>query len=97
MVHSLESLREVKPRLEEIAARHGVSNIRVFGSVARGEAKEGSDVDLLIDISSDRSLWDLIGFESETATLLGMKVEAVTTPALHPLIASTIARDLAAV
>ena len=48
-----------------IAARHGARNIRVFGSVARGEDRPASDIDLLVDMASDRSLLDLVGLQQD--------------------------------
>ncbi len=61
----------------EAARRHGVSKVRVFGSVARGHEREDSDVDLLVELSSDRSLLDLVGFKQEAEDILGVRVDAV--------------------
>ncbi len=52
----LEELRAKKPEIEALAAKYGVSNIRVFGSVARGDAREDSDIDLLVTLPTDISL-----------------------------------------
>lgn len=67
-----------------IAARRGVSNIRVFGSVARGDAKPGSDIDLPVDFDSRHPGLDLFGFEREVEELLGHPVEVGTE--VHRLI-----------
>ena len=64
----------------EIARAHGARNVRVFGSVAHGTDKDGSDVDLLIDVDSGVSLFTLIGLEQALCDLLGVKVD-VRTPA----------------
>ena len=75
---SLEQLRARRGEILEIAARHGVFNIRVFGSVARGEAGEGSDVDFLVDIESGRSLFDLGAFYADLEDLLGCEIDVGT-------------------
>ena len=73
------------PMLElgsHIAARRGVSNIRVFGSVARGDAHPDSDVDLLVDFDLGHHGLDLLGFEREVEELIGYRVEVGTE--VHP-------------
>lgn len=69
--------------INSLAKRYGVRNIRVFGSVARGEANNESDIDLLVDVEPGRSLFDLGGFQMEMQTLLGRRVDVVTEKALH--------------
>jgi predicted nucleotidyltransferase len=59
---TLTELRAHRDEIEEIGRRYGVSNIRVFGSVARGDADDNSDLDLLIDASAETGLFDLAGF-----------------------------------
>ena len=66
-----------------LAAKHGASNVRIFGSVAEGEADEASDVDFLVDMEPGRSLFDLGGLLMDLEELLGRKVDLVTEPALH--------------
>lgn len=67
-----------------IAARHGARNVRVFGSVARGEDRTDSDVDLLVEMADDRSLLDLVGLEQDLEELLGRNVDVLTDAAIHP-------------
>ena len=55
---TLESLREHKDEILRLAEKHGARNVRVFGSVARGDAKESSDLDLLVEWEPGRSLFD---------------------------------------
>jgi predicted nucleotidyltransferase len=82
----LEELRSYKPQILEIAARYGVSNIRVFGSVARGDADENSDVDLLIEMEKEKSLFDLIGFKNQLQDMLHTSVDLVEIDAVkNPL------------
>jgi uncharacterized protein len=75
---TLEELRARRDEILEIAARHGVFNIRVYGSVARGEAGEASDVDLLVDIEQGRSLFDLGAFYADLEDLLGCEIDVGT-------------------
>jgi predicted nucleotidyltransferase len=67
-----------------IAARRGVRNVRLFGSVARGDDSETSDVDLLVDLDDGVSLLDLIGLERELTELLGCGVDVVPARNVKP-------------
>ena len=71
----LESIRRYRREILDAAARHGARNLRVFGSVARGDDDEGSDVDVVIDVEPGRTLLDVIAFEQDLQQLLGRKVE----------------------
>jgi len=75
---TLAELRARRAEILEVAARHGVSNIRVYGSVARGEANRESDVDFLVDIEKGRSLFDLGAFYADLEDLLGCKIDVGT-------------------
>jgi hypothetical protein len=81
---TLETLRtERKADILALAERHGARNLRVFGSVARGDNREDSDVDFLVDMDNGRSLFDLIRFKLDLEDLLEMPVEVVTTNSLR--------------
>jgi hypothetical protein len=67
----------------EIAKRHGASNVRVFGSVARGDAHETSDVDLLVRFEPGRSLLDHGALIDELEELLGIKVDVISEGGLR--------------
>lgn len=83
---TLESLRARRRELIDIAARRGAHNIRVFGSVARGETREDSDVDLIVDIDPGRPAMDLLGLMVDLEDALGTPVHVVeTSPPLPPL------------
>ena len=66
-----------------IAAQHGATNVRIFGSVARGEADADSDVDILVVLEPGRSLFDLGGLSMDLQELLGREVDVVTEQGLR--------------
>jgi predicted nucleotidyltransferase len=75
-------LRARKGEILEIAAAHGASNVRVFGSVARGTAEPGSDVDLLVDFEPGRTLSDHVGLWRDLEAFLGATVDVVSAGGL---------------
>jgi uncharacterized protein len=75
-------LREKREEIINIARQHGAGNIRIFGSVARGEADEKSDLDLLVDMEPDRSLLDLGGLWHDLNDRLGITVDVFTESSL---------------
>lgn len=75
------TMKMLQARRKEIlaaAARHGASNLRVYGSVARGQANSASDIDVLVDMEKGRSLLDLAAFHLELEEILGYPVEIGT-------------------
>lgn len=82
----LERLQRRRGQILELAERRGIRNIRIFGSVARGEADDRSDLDLLVDVAPGRGLFALGGFAEELAALLGTRVDVATVPELKPRI-----------
>jgi predicted nucleotidyltransferase len=77
-MNTFNLLRQRKPEILAIAALHGVVNVRVFGSVARGEDSESSDIDLLVSMDKNRSLYDLIGFQQDIEKTLGRSADVLT-------------------
>jgi predicted nucleotidyltransferase len=75
-------VHEHRARILEVAARHGARNVRVFGSVARGDAGENSDIDLLVDFEPDSSLFDLLHLTEELEQLLDHRVDVVSAGGL---------------
>ncbi len=82
-LNTAQILQERRADILRIAAHYGAFNVRVFGSVARGEDSVDSDVDFLVDMQSDRSLFDVGGLLLDLQNLLGRKVDVVTEKALH--------------
>jgi len=80
------TLLQQRDTIIDIAARHGARNVRVFGSVARGDDRPTSDIDLLVDMESGRSLLDLVGLAQELEALLQRNVDVVTAASLHEAI-----------
>lgn len=74
---SLAVLRARRAEVLDVCARHGASDVSVFGSVARGEQDGESDLDLLVDIEDGRSLFDLAGLVDDLEALLGCPVNLV--------------------
>lgn len=78
-----DALVQKREEILRIARRHGAENVRIFGSVARGEADLESDVDLLVDMEPGRSLLDLGGLWSDLNSHLGTKVDVFTEKSLR--------------
>ena len=86
----------IQARREDIlrtASQHGAYNVRVFGSVARGDADEQSDLDLLVDMEPGRGLLDLGGLLVDLEELLGCSVDVVTEKGLRDSIRSSVLQE----
>lgn len=77
-------LQSKRSQILQIAARHGAQKVRVFGSVARGDARPDSDIDFLVDMEGGRSLLDLIELGQDLEELLEHKVDVLTDGGLSP-------------
>jgi predicted nucleotidyltransferase len=86
-------LRVRRKEILELAARNGASNVRVFGSVARGEERPDSDIDFLVNLESGRSLLDLARLLRELTTLLDRPVDVVTEAGLRPRIKPQVLKE----
>ena len=73
-----------------MAARHGAGNVRVFGSVARGDDRPDGDIDLLVDVDAGRTLLEVIALEQDLQELLGRRVEVLTEGGLRPYLQQRI-------
>lgn len=88
-----ELLQEKREDILSIASKRGASNVRVFGSVARGEADSKSDIDLLVDLEPGRSLFDLGGLLMDLQELLGHNVDVVTERGLRERVRERVLRE----
>jgi predicted nucleotidyltransferase len=88
-----EAVKNKREEIRRIAERHGATNIRLFGSVARGEAKDESDIDLLVDVTPQTSSWFPIGLILDLENLLGRRVEVVTERALNKDLRERVLRE----
>lgn len=83
-------------RREEVlrlAAKHGARNVRIFGSVARGEADATSDLDFLIELEPGRNVLDMGGLLMDLQTLLGRPVDVISEKGLRPSIRARVLRE----
>ena len=91
-----ELLQAKREDILRLAKQYGAYNVRVFGSVARGEADEQSDIDLLVDLEKGRSLLDLIGLLMDLESLLSCKVDVVTVKGLRERIRERVLKEAVA-
>ena len=89
----LESLRQRRNEILKLASQHGVRNVRVFGSTARGEADGDSDIDFLVELEPDRTLFDLGALLMDLQDLLGRKVDVVTDDSIYWLLRRRILKE----
>jgi len=90
---TFDDIRNNKDRIIQIAAYRGASHIRIFGSVARGEERPASDLDLLVDFEPGRSLIDYVGLIQDLREYLGYDVDVVTEKGLNSHIREIIMQE----
>lgn len=91
VIDDLLSFRRID--ILRIAQAHGAVRVRVFGSMSRGVAHQGSDIDLLIDLQPGRHLLDLVAIKQDLEDLLGREVHVVTEAAVSPRFRDVVMRD----
>jgi predicted nucleotidyltransferase/DNA-binding XRE family transcriptional regulator len=89
-------VRRHRDDIVRIAAAHGASNVRIFGSVARGEERPGSDLDVLIDLEPSSGLFTLMRLERDLEALLGVDVDVIPADSIKPGARADAERDLVA-
>ncbi len=94
---TVDLLAQLKPKIVDIARQYGASNIRVFGSVARGEDRANSDIDVLVSLERGRTLLDLVGLEHDLTKLLGRKVDVVVDGGISPYMEPKILSEAIAI
>jgi hypothetical protein len=85
-----EILNSKRSAILAVANQYGAKNVRLFGSVARGEAAAAGDIDLLVHMDEGRSLLDLVGFWQDLEQLLGCKVDVLADDGLSPYLRDRI-------
>jgi predicted nucleotidyltransferase len=88
-------LKRYRAEILDVAMRHGARDVRVFGSLARGEGTEGSDLDLLVTLGEGRSLLDLVGLKQDLEDLVQRPVDVVTEQALSPYLRDRVLSEAA--
>jgi predicted nucleotidyltransferase len=88
-----ERLRQNREEVLKLAHQHGASRVRVFGSVAKDEDTEASDLDLLVEMESGRSLLDLVAIKQDLEELLGCRVHVVTEAAVSPYLRERVLQE----
>jgi predicted nucleotidyltransferase len=88
-----ELLSLKKEEIQRIARQHGTRNLRVFGSVAKGEDTEASDLDLLVEMKPERSLLDLVAIKQDLEDLLGCRVHVVTEAGVSPYLRERVLQE----
>ena len=88
-----EVLKKKRKEILRVASRHGASNVRIFGSVARGESDEKSDLDLLVTMEAGRSLLDHAALWLELQELLGRQVDVVSDKGLRPRMRDRVLKE----
>jgi len=86
-------LQQKRQQVLEITEGHGARNVRLFGSVARGETTATSDLDLLIEMAPERTLLDVIAIKQDLEELLGCKVDVVTEAAISPYLRDKVLHE----
>ena len=90
---SREKLEEIKDIIVKVLKKHNVKRAAIFGSIARGEATEESDIDIVIEFEGRKSLLDLVDLKLELQELLGKKVDVITYNSNNPLLKEQILNE----
>ena len=93
-ISELDRIRRKRDDIIDVLAAHGLTNVGVFGSVARGEETSASDIDLLVDVAPDTGLLSIIRAQDELETLLGREIDLIPRAGLKPRVAIDVAREV---
>ena len=93
---TLSDIQAKRAEILKVAHQYGADNVRVFGSVVRGETGPGSDLDILVHFSDKTSLIDHIALMQDLEAMLGVKVDVVSEKGLHPLIRDSVLSEVVA-
>ena len=84
---------ELIEKLIQILKKHGAKKIKIFGSYARGEAKKGSDLDIIVEFEERKTLLELVGIEQDLEDQLGIKIDLLTEDSISPYLIERINRE----
>ncbi len=85
---------DIFEKMTRILKNQGARKIAVFGSYVRGEAKPESDIDIIVEFSERKSLFDLVGIEQEVSDALGIKVDLLTEKSISPYLIDRIKKEM---
>ena len=85
---------DIFEKMTHILKNQGASKIAVFGSYVRGEEKPESDIDIIVEFSERKSLFDLVGIEQEVSDALGIKVDLLTEKSISPYLIDRIKKEM---
>lgn len=91
------NIEDIKSEVLPVLKKHDVSRASLFGSVVRGEAREDSDIDILVEFKGRKSLLDLAGLKIELEELVGKRIDVLTYDSLHPLLKDRILSEQEAI
>ncbi|HEB74123.1 MAG TPA: hypothetical protein ENJ03_02760 [Candidatus Desulfofervidus auxilii] len=86
-------IEDLKRKILPILQRYGVKRVGLFGSCVRGDMKEDSDIDILVEIEKDISLLDFVGLKLEIEEALGIKVDLIEYNTIKPLLREKILKE----
>lgn len=90
MINMKQSIEEIKEQILPVLQRFDVVKAAIFGSMVRGETEESSDLDLLVEFTGDKSLFDLVDLKEALEEALHCKVDVLTYNSIHPLLKKSI-------
>lgn len=91
--NGMKTIDEIKRKILPILQRYGVTRVGLFGSWVRGEIREDSDIDILVEIEKDISLLDFVGLKLEIEEVLGRKIDLVEYSTIKPLLRERILKE----
>ncbi|WP_420266577.1 nucleotidyltransferase family protein [Candidatus Magnetominusculus dajiuhuensis] len=87
-------IQEIEDKIVNFLKPHGVKSIAVFGSYGRGDFSNDSDIDILVEFSTSKTLYDIAGIELDLSEALGIKVDMLTEHAISPYLIDNIKKSL---
>ncbi|MCG6551983.1 MAG: nucleotidyltransferase family protein [Candidatus Magnetominusculus sp. LBB02] len=87
-------LQEIEHKIVNFLKPHGVKSVAIFGSYARGEFSDNSDIDIVVEFLTNKTLYDIVGIEQDLSEVLGIKVDLLTEHAISPYLIEDIKKSL---